>query len=297
MFTVSMINRKGGCGKTSAVFHLGGCLAKNGYRVLLVDADPQASLTQGFLGPETTEKLPKLSTLAALFDDSLDPRTEELIRNTEVEGLSILPASSHLDPYNLPVPQVTGELEGDLGQFLPYVSARLQRVLVELLSEIEDYFDVVFIDCPPNLQLCSWAALLASDYVIVPLQPEDFGAQGITHVQRAIDLALARYNPRLRLLGYLVTMHQRRLRIHSIYERELRRLYGGEVFASSIPAKTDYKEAVACRLPITQFRPSSDAAMAIEVVAHEFIYRVERIAKEAPRFLYLENRIALRSAG
>ncbi len=291
-WTVALINRKGGCGKTSSVFHLGGSLAlRQGLSVLLVDADPQASLTQGFFGSAAAGESPKRETLAALFDDAREPRPEEIIKATGIDRLSIVCASPQLDQYNVPVPPLTGEADGELTDALTRHAARLQRSLSEFLKEAAGRFDLILIDCPPNLHLCSWAALLASDYVVVPVQPEDFGAQGITQVQKAIDLAIEKYNPRLRLLGYLVTMHQKRLRVHSVYHRQLRGLYGDQVFMATVPAQKDYKEAVALHRPVSQYKPQSTAAQAVEEVARELLRRAEVVWQQPREFLYIENRM------
>jgi chromosome partitioning protein len=293
---VSMINRKGGCGKTSSVFHLGGCLAmQHGRSVLLIDADPQASLTQGFFGSAEAGRIPKRETLAALFDDSREPKPEEMIKDTGIPGLSVVCASPQLDQYNVPVPQLTGEVDGEFKDFLSKHSSRLQRSLAEFLKEVGPRYDLVLIDCPPNLQLCSWSALLASDYVVVPVQPEDFGAQGITHVQKAIDLAIEKFNPRLRLLGYLVTMHQKRLRVHTVYNRQLRELYGEQVFKATVPAQKDYKEAVTLHQPVSRYNPQSKAGQAIEAVAQEMLERAEVVAGQPREYLHIENR--MRKAG
>ena len=182
--TVAMLNRKGGCGKTSTCHHLAGAFAKDGRRVLLVDMDPQASLTQGLFGPQATEDMPARSTVVGLFDDAYDPDPEALIRPTPFERIAIVPGSNALDDFNVPRPQEAGEIQLSLRRFL---------------KEARDGFDVALIDCPPNLSLCSWSALLAADFVVVPVQAEDYGAQGIVYIQRAFDLALAHHNPRLRL--------------------------------------------------------------------------------------------------
>ncbi len=127
--------------------------------------------------------------------------------------------------------------------------------------------------------------------MVVPVQPEDFGAQGITQVQKAIDLAIEKYNPRLRLLGYLVTMHQKRLRVHSVYHRQLRGLYGDQVFMATVPAQKDYKEAVALHRPVSQYKPQSTAAQAVEEVASELLRRAEVVWQQPREFLYIENRM------
>lgn len=272
----ALLNRKGGCGKTSTCHHLAGAYAKDGRRVLLVDMDPQASLTQGIFGPQATEALPKRRTVAALFDDAFDPDPDELLSPTPFDRITIAAGSNDLDEYNVPRPQEAGALQHALRRFL---------------ADAAGAFDIVLIDCPPNLSLCSWAALLAASFIVVPVQAEDYGAQGITHIQRAFDLALARHNPRLRLAGYLVTMFNKSLGIHTAYDRQLRALYGDQVFRAAVPLAKDFKEAVAARLPVTAYKPRSAAAKAIKTVADELIERFALTAAKPAEFLYLGHRV------
>jgi chromosome partitioning protein len=153
----------------------------------------------------------------------------------------------------------------------------------DFLDEARDTFDLCLIDCPPNLHLCSWAALVASDFLIVPLSPEDYGAQGIIDVQESVALVQAGPNPALRLLGYLITMHDKRLGIHIAYETLLRELYGPAVFTTPFPLAKDFKEAVASRLPISHYKPKSAAAKAAVAVASELQERVEHEIQDARR--------------
>src|SRR3954452_17982299 len=104
-FVASFLNRKGGVGKTSSVFHLAGSFASQGRRVLVCDLDPQASLSQGCFGPQFVEGLPKSATVAALFDDSYDPDPDELIRPTAFANIFIVPASNDLTDHNTPRPE------------------------------------------------------------------------------------------------------------------------------------------------------------------------------------------------
>jgi chromosome partitioning protein len=272
-----MVNRKGGCAKTGTTHQLSGAFAKMGLRVLLVDMDPQASLTQGFFGPAATEGIPRDKSVVALFDDACDPDPEKLLLPTPCEGITILPGANALDDFNLPKPTETGSLQTSLKGFL---------------REVRGRFDVTLIDCPPNLHLCSWNALLAADFVMVPVQAEDFGAQGITYIQRAIDDALAKYNPNLRMLGYLVTLRQR-LAIHEAYEMELRKLYGPHVFEASFGLSKDVKEAIAERKPIHFLRPRCKAAKDVNVIAEEILRRVPAARSTPPEFLHFENRVGL----
>jgi chromosome partitioning protein len=266
--TISLLNQKGGVGKTSTCHHLAGTLAKDGQRVLVIDNDPQASLSQGFWGPETTRKIGRAESVAALYDDTLAPIPDALIRPTGFDGVAIVPGSKQLTPYNMLPPERWRDSE---------------RGIREFLDEVHDRFDLVLIDCPPNLHLCSWAALVASDFLIVPLSPEDYGAQGIADVQEAVALVQAGPNPALRLLGYLLTMHDKRLGIHTAYETLLRELYGPDVFAHPFPLAKDFKEAVASRLPISHYKPKSAAAKAAKAVADELRERIAREAQDARR--------------
>ncbi|HEU5116483.1 MAG TPA: ParA family protein [Isosphaeraceae bacterium] len=260
MSVVCMLNQKGGVGKSSSCHHLAGTLAKMGRRVLLVDNDPQASLTQGFFGPDTTRDIDPAETVAALYDPRFGAIPEALIRPTAFEGVSLVPGSEALTTYNITPPAAWPHSE---------------RGMAEFLGEIRDAFDVVLIDCPPNLHLCSWAALVAADFLVVPLQAEDYGAQGLGPVQRSIHAVQSGPNPSLRLLGYLLTMFDKRLGIHTAYETLLRQLYGADVFTTPFPLAKDFKEAVASRLPISHYKPKSAAAKATRAVAEELLARIE----------------------
>ncbi len=266
--TISALNQKGGVAKTSTCHHLAGTLAKAGGRVLLVDNDPQASLTQGFFGPEVTRQIGRAQSVAALYDPDLMPIPGALIRPTGIEGVSIVPGSKALTAFNMLPPSAWPGSE---------------RGMREFLDEAGGEFDLILIDNPPNLHLCSWSSLVASDFIIVPLQCEDYGAQGLEPVQESIAAVQAGPNPSLRLLGYLPTMFDKRLGIHAAYEGLLREIYGDDVFATAMPLAKDFKEAVAARLPISHYKPRSAAAKATRAIADELVGRVEARMVEARR--------------
>jgi chromosome partitioning protein len=262
--TISMLNMKGGVGKTSSCFHLGGVFAERGYRTLLVDMDPQASLTQGLLGVEDALGMGKENSVAGLFDPTLDPTPGESIRRTRWDKLDLLPSCRELNDVNLPRPLET--------------HSDRQTALGDFLREIRSRYDIILIDCPPNLNLCSWNALLASHFAVCPLQCEDYGAQGLIHVLQFVEFARKHGNPRLHLLGFLLTMVSR-LSIHKAYEREIRKLYGEEVFTATVPYLTAFKEAISYGLPVTEYEPASVAARAIHEVADEVSTRIQQHRK------------------
>jgi chromosome partitioning protein len=260
---IALCNLKGGVGKTSTTFHLAGTLARAGRRVLLIDADPQASLTQGFFGPDAMRALPRHATIAALFGDGLAPDPAELVRPAGFDGISIVPGSGHLTRHNVPEPWLADRDD--------------QRALAGFLAEVGGGvgggYDLALIDCPPNLHLCAWAALVASDFLVVPLQAEDFGSQGIASILDTIEAVRSGPNPGLKLAGYLLTMFNPRLAVHKAYEGMLRELYRDEVMATTIPIGADFKEAVAARKPIVHYRPRGASARSVAALADELLAR------------------------
>jgi chromosome partitioning protein len=144
-----------------------------------------------------------------------------------------------------------------------------------LLDEIRTEFDMVLIDCPPNLYLCSWNALLAAEFIVVPFQPEDYGSQGISAIREVLQEVASGPNPNLSLLGYLLTMVQKRLGLHAAFERQLRQLYGSQVFETVIPRSVDFAEAVSARMTVDGWKPRSVAAGSVTSLATEIDRRLE----------------------
>lgn len=259
MPVVTMLNQKGGVGKTSTCHHLAGTLARAGRRVLLVDNDPQASLTQGFWGPVATAGLDPSGTIAAIYAGD-EPFPEQVIRPSGVEGVDLVPGSRLATDYNVPRPD--------------RADPAAQACLRAFLADVAGGYDLTLIDCPPNLHLCSWAALVASTHLLIPTQPEDYGAQGLGPVQESADMVAAGPNPEIALAGFLVTMFNARLAIHKLYDQLLRDQYGAAVLTARIPYAADFKEAIARRQPIAQYKPRGASAKAIQALADELLSRI-----------------------
>lgn len=260
MQIIALLNQKGGVGKTSTCHHLAGTLALMGRRVLLVDNDPQASLTQGFLGPAITGILSEAETVAALYAGR-PPFPEDLIRPSGVAGVDLIPGSELATGYNVPWPQ--------------NADGAAQRCLAEFLAEVRGY-DLALIDCPPNLHLCSWAALVTAGHILIPLQAEDYGSQGVVVVGRSVAMVQAGPNPGLRVLGYLLTMVSPRRSLHQLYEQTIRSMYGDLVLDSRVTYQAAYAEAIAARKPIAQHKPKGAPAREIRALADEILARLDR---------------------
>ena len=257
--TLCLINQKGGCGKSSTCFHLAGAYAVRGLRVLLIDVDPQGSLSQGFLGPAVIENLSSNETTAALFDEfSFFNDRAKIVRPTPYDGISICPANQHLAKFNTPEPESTG---------------MLQHVVRDFLEDVTSQFDIVLIDCPPNLYRCSWTAMIAADQVVVPVPPEDFGTQGLRSVHQTIEQA-RRLNPSLRRMGHLITRYDRRLLVHRSYEQRLREHYQNMVLETVIPEASAFKVSLTRRKPVELHNPKSTAAHLTRQLSCEILNRI-----------------------
>jgi chromosome partitioning protein len=259
MTVLASINLKGGVGKTSTCLHVSGELSRMGLKVLCVDNDPQSSLTSGFLGPEATRALDPAETLAAVYAGT-DPLPGQVIRPAGFPGIDLLAGSRFAAEYNVPAPH-----RADPAQ---------QVALREFLDQVRGAYHVVIVDNPPTLSLASWAALAAADAYIVPVQPEDFGSQGVADVAESVTAVRALLNADLRLAGYLITMMQARRSVHQVYAETLRRTHGASVFEASVPQSADYVEAVMARKPVGFYKPRGAAAKAVRAVAEELMTRL-----------------------
>lgn len=256
--TISSSTRKGGTGKTSLVFHLAGTSASQGMRTLLIDLDPQASLSQTIFTPTVIENIDPQRTIAAVFDEHLTPDPSRIIHPTKWDKISIAPACNHLGNFN----------HANLA-----ATDWMQDAVLHLINEVRDYFDIVLIDTPPSLALLTWASFIASTHVLSPVQPEDFSAQGIRWITKFCADASKR-NPQLLWLGLVVSMQQR-IAVHQAYEQTLRTIYNDMVFDTTITASTTYKEAVAMKTPVAYYKPRSAPAKQMKALLHEIMQRTQ----------------------
>ena len=245
----TLINQKGGVGKTTTAVNLGSCIARHNKRVLIVDMDPQANATSS-LGCEKNEV--KYGTYGVLIGTA---SIREQIIPLEDFHLSLLPAS----------PSLAGA-EIELIEF-----EDREKRLSNALAEVESMFDYVFIDCPPSLnQLTINALIAAKNGVIIPVQCEYLALEGLGQLTRTISLVKKNY-PQVNVRGVVLTMFDGRTRLAMDVVREVRRYFSDKVFQSIIPRSVRLAEAPSYGQPINYYAKDSNAAKAYESLAMEIL--------------------------
>jgi chromosome partitioning protein len=249
---ISMCNQKGGVGKTTTTINLGAALAEFGRRVLLVDFDPQGSLSVGLgLNPHEMD----LSIYNLLMDREVS--LDDVVVPSGVEGMDLLPSNIDLSAAEV---QLVHEVARE---------QTLQRVLAPAI----DQYDVILIDCQPSLGLLTVNALTASDGVIVPLECEYFALRGVALLKTTIDKVRERLNPRLEIEGVLGTMFDgRTLHSREVMDR-LVQAWGDKVFHTVIKRTVKFSDSTVAGEPITSYAATSAGAESYRDLAREVAVR------------------------
>lgn len=251
---VALCNQKGGVGKTTTTINLGASLVELGRKVLVVDFDPQGSLSVGLgVNPHTLDK----SIYNLLLSREFTP--QEVVQETMTPGMDLLPSNIDLSAAEV---QLVSEV------------AR-EQTLKRVLDKLRGDYDFILIDCAPSLGLLTVNALTASDYVIMPLELEFFALRGIALLTDTISKVQDRLNPDLEILGLLGTMYDSR----TIHGREvLERIvqaFGDQVFHTVIKRTVRFPETTVAGEPITSYASSSPGAAAYRQLAREVLLRVQ----------------------
>jgi len=246
---ISFVNQKGGVGKSTSVINVGAFLAAHGKYVLIVDLDPQANTTSGIgIDSNSLEW-----NLYHILTNGLMP--EEAIRKTGVFGLDILPSSSNLAGANIEL--VTQ----------PNREFRLREVLARLTTN----YDYILIDSPPSLGLLTINGLVASDYVVIPVQCEYYALEGLSNLLKTIELVRENLGHNLQVMGAVLTMYDRRNRLNRDVVKEMQRNFPGRVFQSVVPRCVSLAEAPSFGRTILQHDPYSRGAKAYRQLAEEIL--------------------------
>ncbi len=251
---VSIVNQKGGVGKTTTAVNLAAGLGNAGKKVLLVDADPQGNSTSGF-------GINKKEVVFSSYDLLIGAQKAEVATvTTTFKNVSVIPAN--MDLAGAEVELITIEQR----------ESQLKRAL----SLVRDKYDYILIDCPPSLGLITINALTAGDTVLVPLQCEYYAMEGLSQLMSSIRQIKRLYNPELELEGVLLTMYDGRLNLtHQVVE-ELKKFFASKLYKTTIPRAVRLSEAPSYGMPIQYYDKRSKGAKAYDELAKEFISRNRR---------------------
>jgi len=256
-YVISMTNQKGGVGKTTTTINLGAALAEAGRKVLMVDMDPQGSLSIG-LGVPPSALEGRKTVYDMLMDSSAAPASEVIVQ-TSIKGLDLLPANIHLSAAEL---RLAGEVAREFA---------LDRALQTIRAD----YDYVLIDCQPSLGLLTVNALTASDGAIIPMECEFFALRGVEMLRETIGKVQERLNNRLTIDGVLPTMvdvrtlHTRET-VEAVYD-----MFGDLLFHTIISRTVKFPETTKAGVSIIEQAPTSSGAVAYRNLAWELVSRLE----------------------
>jgi chromosome partitioning protein len=245
----AVANQKGGVGKTTTTISLGAALAERGKRVLVVDLDPQGNATTGLgIDGRRFER--------SVYDVLLnDVPIVDIVEPTGFNNLFVAPAT-------LDLAGVEQELTSVISREL-----RLKRAI----ASVEGDFDFVFIDCPPSLGLITINAFAAATEIMVPVQAEFYALEGLTQLQRIVDLVQRNLNPTLRITKVVLTMYDSRNTLSIDVAKEVKKHFDEELCNTLIPRTVRLAEAPSFGQPITVFDPTSKGALAYRALAEEIL--------------------------
>ena len=251
---IAIANQKGGVGKTTTTINLAAALAEGGLNILLVDIDTQGTASTG-LGIEAEDRP------HTVYDMLLgDTSPMEAARETNVDGLTIIPATTDLSSADMEL------ISNEKRSFVLHDALRQPA-----MKALE--LDYILIDCPPSLNILTVNAMVAADSVLVPLQSEFFALEGLSQLLLTVKEVRQTANASLRIEGVVLTMHDSRNNLAKQVEDDARSNLGDLVFSTVVPRNVRISEAPSFALPVIDYDPTSKGAIAYRMLAHELLER------------------------
>jgi chromosome partitioning protein len=248
--TISVVNQKGGVGKTTTAINLSAFLAKLGKKVLLVDIDPQGNASSGF-------GIPIRELSESIYDVLVDePKSiDSIIQPTKISRLHVAPANTNLAGANIELVSMS----------------RREFKLWDNISTISHKYDFIIIDNPPSLGILAINGLVAADEVLIPVQTEYYALEGLSQLLHTIDLVRQNLKPDLKILGAVMTMYDGRSKLSEAVFYELYKYFPNKIFRSIIPRNVRLAEAPSHGKSIYEYDKKSKGAKAYEKLAREIV--------------------------
>jgi chromosome partitioning protein len=260
MQIISVINQKGGVGKTTTVINLAAGLAQHEKKVLVIDLDPQGNATTG-LGLSNLES--STETIYGVLNGTKS--ISEVIKKTEFKNLDII--TSNVDLSGLEVETADDNMRAFI----------LKSKLASYLNDSRATYDYALIDCPPSLSLLTVMALVSSHSLLVPLQTEFFALEGLTQLMKTIERIKVNLNPELEIRGILLTMFDKRNRLSTQVEKEARDYFNKKVYLTVIPRNVRLSEAPSHGMPVLMYDKSCPGSKSYFNFTDEFINQEQKI--------------------
>ena len=261
---ISVINQKGGVGKTTTVINLAAGLSMKGKKVLVIDLDPQGNATTGLgLSNATTSDMTIYNVLNG------NKNIYEVVQKTDFANLNLI--SSNVDLSGLEV-----ETAGDSRR-----AFKLKDELGSILNDSSASYDYILIDCPPSLSLLTIMALVASDALVVPLQTEFFALEGLTQLMKTIERIRSNLNPSLVIRGILLTMYDKRNKLSGQVEVEARNYFKEKVYSSVVPRNVRLSEAPSHGIPVLLYDKVCPGSKAYFKFTEEFLDQDKQVESAA----------------